>query len=161
MQLDFLIDFFELAKQKNIHTCIDTSGVNFVRSEPYFSKFKRLMDSTDLLLVDIKIIDPTEHKKLTGHSMDHNLDMFHFLAEIQKPIWVRHVLVPGYSDKDEYLIRTKEFINQFKNVERVEVLPYHSLALAKYQQLGIDYALKDIKSPTPERIANAKKILES
>ena len=154
MQLDFLIEFFELAKQKNIHTCIDTSGVNFVRSEPYFSKFKRLMDSTDLLLVDIKIIDPTEHKKLTGHSMDHNLDMFRFLDEIQKPIWVRHVLVPGYSDKDEYLIRTKEFINQFKNVERVEVL-------AKYQQLGMDYALKDIKSPTPERIANAKKILES
>ena len=93
--------------------------------------------------------------------MDHNLDMFRFLDEIQKPIWVRHVLVPGYSDKDEYLIRTKEFINQFKNVERVEVLPYHSLALAKYQQLGIDYALKDIKSPSPERIANAKKILES
>lgn len=161
MQLDFLIEFFELAKQKNIHTCIDTSGVNFVRSEPYFSKFKRLMDSTDLLLVDIKIIDPAEHKKLTGHSMDHNLDMFRFLDEIQKPIWVRHVLVPGYSDKDEYLIRTKEFINQFKNIERVEVLPYHSLALAKYQQLGIDYALKDIKSPSPERIANAKKILES
>ena len=160
MQMDFLIDFFELAKNHNIHTCIDTSGVNFVRSEPYFSKFKRLMNSTDLLLVDLKIIDPEQHKKITGHGIEHNMDMFHYLDEIHKPIWIRHVLVPGYSDNDEYLYRTKEFIGHLGNVEKVEVLPYHSLALAKYQQMGLDYALKDTKSPSPERIANAKRILE-
>ena len=160
MQMDFLIDFFELAKNHNVHTCIDTSGVNFVRDEPYLSKFKRLMNSTDLLLVDLKIIDPEQHKKITGHGMEHNMDMFHYLDEIHKPIWIRHVLVPGYSDNDEFLYRTKEFIGHLGNVEKVEVLPYHSLALAKYQQMGLDYALKDTKSPSPERIANAKRILE-
>ncbi|MDD7498105.1 pyruvate formate-lyase-activating protein [Fibrobacter sp.] len=160
MQMDFLIEFFELAKAAGVHTCIDTSGVNFVRNEPYFGKFERLMKSTDLLLVDLKIIDPAEHKKLTGHPIDHNLDMFRYLDEIGKPIWIRHVLVPGISDNDQYLERTREFIQSLHNVQKVEVLPYHSLALAKYQELGIDYALKDAKSPSPERIAHAKKILE-
>lgn len=158
-QMDFLIEFFEAAKAAGVHTCIDTSGVNFVRNEPYFGKFKRLMDATDLLLVDIKNIDPTEHKKLTGHDNKNILDMFRYLDEIQKPIWIRHVLVPGMSDNDELLIKTREFIDTLHNVEKIEVLPYHALALAKYQELGIDYALKDVKSPSPERIANAKKIL--
>lgn len=160
MQMDFLIEFFEAAKAAGVHTCIDTSGVNFVRNEPFFGKFERLMKSTDLLLVDLKIIDPAEHKKLTGHPIEHNLDMFHYLDEIGKPIWIRHVLVPGISDNDQYLERTREFIQSLHNVQKVEVLPYHSLALAKYQQLGIDYALKDTKSPSPERIAHAKRILE-
>lgn len=158
-QMDFLIEFFEAAKAAGVHTCIDTSGVNFVRNEPYFGKFKRLMAVTDLLLVDIKNIDPAEHKKLTGHDNKNILDMFRYLDEIQKPIWIRHVLVPGMSDNDELLIKTREFIDTLHNVEKIEVLPYHALALAKYQDLGIDYALKDVKSPSPERIANAKKIL--
>lgn len=158
-QMDFLIEFFEAAKAAGVHTCIDTSGVNFVRNEPYFGKFKRLMDATDLLLVDIKNIDPVEHKKLTGHDNKNILDMFRYLDEIQKPIWIRHVLVPGMSDNDELLIKTREFIDTLHNVEKIEVLPYHALALAKYQELGIDYALKDVKSPSPDRIENAKKIL--
>ena len=158
-QMDFLIEFFEAAKAEGVHTCLDTSGVNFVRNEPYFGKFKRLMDATDLLLVDIKNIDPAEHKKLTGHDNKNILDMFRYLDEINKPIWIRHVLVPGGSDNDELLIKTREFIDTLHNVQKVEVLPYHALALAKYQDLGIDYVLKDVKSPSPERIANAKKIL--
>ena len=158
-QIDFLIEFFEAAKAAGVHTCIDTSGVNFVRNEPYFGKFERLMKSTDLLLVDIKNIDPAEHKKLTGHDNANILDMFRYLDEIGKPIWIRHVLVPGGSDNDELLERTRDFIATLHNVEKVEVLPYHALALAKYQQLGIDYALKDVKSPSPDRIANAKRIL--
>ena len=117
------------------------------------------MESTDLLLVDLKVIDPEEHKKLTGHGIEHNLDMFRFLDEIQKPIWIRHVLVPGISDNDDYLKRAKAFIDTLHNVKKVEVLPYHSLAVAKYKQMGIEYALKDTKSPSPERIANAKAIL--
>lgn len=160
-QIDFLIEFFEAAKAAGVHTCIDTSGVNFVRNEPYFAKFERLMKSTDLLLVDIKNIDPAEHKKLTGHDNANILDMFRYLDEIGKPIWIRHVLVPGGSDNDELLERTRDFIATLHNVEKVEVLPYHALALAKYQQLGIDYALKDVKSPSVERVENAKRILES
>ena len=158
-QIDFLIEFFEAAKAAGVNTCIDTSGVNFVRNEPYFGKFNRLMQSTDLLLVDIKNIDPAEHKELTGHDNKNILDMFRYLDEIGKPIWIRHVLVPGMSDNDELLIKTREFIDTLHNVQKVEVLPYHALALAKYQELGIDYVLKDVKSPSPERIENAKKIL--
>jgi pyruvate formate lyase activating enzyme len=85
--------------------------------------------------------------------------MFRYLDEIEKPIWIRHVLVPGISDNDEYLHRAREFIDTLHNVKRVDVLPYHSLAVAKYNQMGIDYALKDTKSPTPERVANARAIL--
>ena len=161
MQMDFLIEFFELAKSASIHTCIDTSGVNFVRTEPYFGKFKQLMESTDLLLVDLKIIDPEEHKKLTGHPIEHNLDMFRYLDEIQKPIWIRHVLVPGISDNDDYLQKSCDFIRTLSNVKKVEVLPYHSLALAKYSEMGLNYALRDTKSPSPERIKNANRILQT
>ncbi len=158
-QIDFLIEFFEAAKAAGVNTCIDTSGVNFVRNEPYFGKFNRLMQSTDLLLVDIKNIDPAEHKELTGHDNKNILDMFRYLDEIGKTIWIRHVLVPGMSDNDELLNRTHNFIQTLSNVQKVEILPYHALALAKYQELGIDYVLKDVKSPSPERIENAKKIL--
>lgn len=158
-QMDFMIEFFEAAKEAGVNTCIDTSGVNFVRNEPYFGKFKRLMKATDLLLVDIKHIDPAVHKSLTGHDNANIIDMFRYLDETGKPIWIRHVLVPGISDDDAALLKTREFIDTLGNVKRVDVLPYHALALAKYQQLGIDYALKDVKSPSPERIANAKKIL--
>ena len=117
------------------------------------------MQATDLLLVDIKHIDPAIHKELTGHDNANIIDMFRYLDEIHKPIWIRHVLVPGISDDDSALAKTREFIDTLSNVQRVEVLPYHALALAKYQQLGIDYPLKDVKSPTAERVANAKKIL--
>ena len=161
MQMDFLIEFFELAKAAGVHTCIDTSGVNFVRTEPYFGKFQHLMDVTDLLLVDLKIMDTELHKKLTGHPIDHNLDMFRYLDEIHKPIWIRHVLVPDISDKDECLQQAREFIDTLSNVKKVEVLPYHSLALAKYQEMGLDYPLKDTKSPTPERVQNANRILKT
>ena len=161
MQMDFLLEFFTLAKAAGVHTCIDTSGVNFVRTEPYFSTFKQLMEVTDLLLVDLKIIDPKLHKKLTGHSIDHNLDLFRYLDEIQKPIWIRHVLVPGISDNDEYLKKTGDFISTLSNVKKVEVLPYHSLALAKYQEMGIEYPLADTKSPSPDRVKNANRILET
>lgn len=159
MQIEFLIEFFEAAKRANINTCIDTSGANFSLVAPYINKFDRLMQCTDLLLIDIKIIDSTEHIKLTGKSNKNIIEMFRYLDKINKPIWVRHVLVPGISDNDEYLYRTRDFINKLNNVKKIEVLPYHAMAIPKYQQMGIDYALKNTKSPTLERIKNAEKIL--
>jgi pyruvate formate lyase activating enzyme len=160
-QLDFMIEFFEAAKAAGVHTCIDTSGVTFSRNGTTFEKIERLMKATDLLLVDIKHIDNVVHKELTGHGNENIIDFFRYLDEIHKPIWIRHVLVPGISDDDNALMRTRDFIRTLGNVERVEVLPYHALALAKYQQLGIDYPLKDVKSPTAERVANANTILET
>ena len=160
-QLDFMVEFFELAKAAGVHTCIDTSGVTFRRTGETFEKIERLMKATDLLLVDIKHIDNVVHKELTGHGNENILEFFRYLDEIHKPIWIRHVLVPGISDDDGALIRTREFIDTLSNVERVDVLPYHALALAKYQQLGIDYSLKDVKSPSAERVANANDLLET
>ena len=160
-QIDFLIELFRLAKEEGVNTCIDTSGAPFNRNPTWFSQFEKLMHYTDLLLMDIKHIDPVEHKKLTGLPNDHIIDLFHYLDEINKPIWIRHVLVPGISDNDAYLLRTRDFIRTLHNVRRVEILPYHSLAISKYENMGIDYALKDTPMPTTERIQNAKDILET
>ena len=120
-QIDFLLEFFRLAKEEGINTCIDTSGQPFTREEPFFSKFNELMKYTDLLLVDIKHIDPVEHKKLTGRPNDNILDMLTYISDIKKPIWIRHVLVPTITDIDEYLYKTKAFIDTLSNVERVDV----------------------------------------
>ncbi|MBE6852848.1 MAG: pyruvate formate lyase-activating protein [Ruminococcus sp.] len=159
LQIDFLIEFFRLAKEKGIHTTIDTSGNPFTREEPFFSKFNELMKYTDLLLLDIKEINPERHLELTKQKNDNILDMARYLSEIEKPVWIRHVLVPENSDFDEDLDELGEFIAGLKNVERVEVLPYHTLGLFKWENLGIKYALEGISPPTDERIKNAEKRL--
>lgn len=160
LQIDFLIELFSLAKEKGVNTCIDTAGGPFTTENPWFEKFKKLMEVTDILLMDIKHIDEAEHIKLTGLSGKNIIQMFRYLDEIKKPIWIRHVLTPGITDNDEYLIKTRDFIRTLSNVKRVEVLPYHGLGAIKYKDLGLDYVLKDTPSPSEERVKNAKEILE-
>ena len=159
LQIDFLIELFEKAKEMGIHTTLDTSGNPFTREEPYFSKFERLMKSTDLILLDIKHIDDEQHKILTGQSNKNILDLARYLSDINKPVWIRHVLVPERNDKDEYLIRLREFIDTLQNVQKVEVLPYHTLGVYKWKELGYEYKLEGIEPPTKERVDNARKIL--
>lgn len=161
LQIDFLIEFFKKAKAKGIHTTLDTSGGPFTRKEPFFSKFNELMKVTDLVMLDIKQIDKEKHKILTGWTNSNILDMANYLSEINKPVWIRHVLVPGGSDNDELLMRLDEFIKTLKNVDRVEVLPYHSLGTFKWEKLNVEYPLKDIEPPTRERIENANNILHT
>ena len=127
LQIDFLLELFKKAKEKGIHTTIDTSGAPFTREEPFFSKFEELMKYTDLLLLDIKHIDDEQHKILTGHTNQNILDLARYLSDINKPVWIRHVLVPERSDNDEYLKKLDAFIQTLSNVEKVEVLPYHTL----------------------------------
>ena len=159
LQIDFLLELFTKAKEKGVHTTLDTCGNPFTREEPFFSKFEKLMEVTDLVMLDIKQIDEAEHKILTGWSNSNILDMARYLSEINKPVWIRHVLVPGGSDNDEQLRKLNEFINTLNNVDRVQVLPYHSLGTFKWEQLGIDYPLKGVEPPTKERIENAQKLL--
>ena len=159
-QIDFLIELFTAFKKLGVNTCIDTSGAPFTMEGEWFGKFQKLMEVTDILLMDIKHINEEEHVKLTGKSGKNIREMFAYLDKINKPIWIRHVLVPGITDNDEYLTQTRDFIRTLHNVERVEILPYHGLGAMKYKDLGIDYVLKDLESPTLERVANAKKILE-
>ena len=161
LQMDFMIELFQKAKEKGINTTIDTSGAPFTREEPFFGKFKELMKYTDLLLMDIKHIDDEQHKLLTGHTNENILDMARYLAEIGKPVWIRHVLVPERSDKDEYLKELYEFIKTLNNVEKVEVLPYHTFGEYKWKELGYDYPLAGIEPPTKERIRNANEILHT
>lgn len=161
VQLDFLLELFKEAKKSGINTVIDTSAAPFTRNEPFFPKFNELLKYTDLLLVDIKHIDNDEHIKLTGAPNTNILDMLGYLSDINKPIWIRHVLVPGISDKTEYLERTRDFIRTLKNVQRVEVLPYHSFAKAKYESMGIPYPLKDTDTPSSDCVKNSEIILET
>lgn len=159
LQIDFLTEFFRLAKKAGVHTTLDTSGSPYTEKEPFYSKWQELMKYTDLVLLDIKQIDETEHVKLTGQTNANILAMAEKLSEMEKPVWIRHVLVPGGSDKDEYLHRLADFIHTLKNVERVEVLPYHTLGIFKWEKLGIPYPLEGVKPPTEEQIRNAREIL--
>lgn len=160
LQIDFLLELFEKAKQRGIGTCLDTSAQLFTRKSPFFEKFERLMELTDTVLLDIKHIDDGEHRKLTRHSNANILDCARYLSEIDKPVWIRHVLIPGITDKDEYLVRLRDFLSTLHNIERIEVLPYHTLGVYKYEKLGIDYPLKDVQPPAAERVANANDILQ-
>lgn len=161
LQMDFLIELFKLAKKEGIHTCIDTSGGCFTRAEPFFSKFEELMQYTDLLLVDIKEMNSERHQLLTGKTNENILDMARYLSDIQKPIWIRHVLVPERSDYDEDLKALDQFIKTLKNVERVEILPYHTLGTFKWKELGLEYPLEGINPPTKERLENANQLLHT
>ncbi|MGO2083764.1 pyruvate formate-lyase-activating protein [Vagococcus sp.] len=159
LQPEFLTDLFKKAKEHGIHTTIDTCGRPFTYEEPFFSQFNELMKYTDLLLFDLKHIDNQGHKELTMNPNDSILEMAHYLSEIDKPVWVRHVLVPERTDYDEYLIRLDDFIKTLKNVDKVEVLPYHTMGIFKWEDMGLDYPLVGIDPPTQERVDNAKKLL--
>lgn len=159
LQMEFLTELFKKAKEAGIHTTLDTSGNPYTVKEPWHAQWLELMKYTDLVLLDIKQIDEQEHRKLTGQTGENILAMARELSDMEKPVWIRHVLVPGGSDKDEYLYRLADFIHTLKNVQRVEVLPYHTLGTFKWEKLGIPYPLEGVKPPTQERIDNARRIL--
>ena len=159
LQIDFLIELFSKAKQRGINTCLDTSAQPFTRNEPYFSKFEKLMKYTDTILLDIKHINDSEHRKLTHHGNSNILDCAKYLSDTGKKVWIRHVLIPGITDKEEYLTQLNDFIKTLKNVERVEILPYHTLGTFKYEKLNIAYPLKGVESPSKESIDRANAIL--
>lgn len=159
LQMNFLLDLCEKAKQENINIAIDTSGQPFTRTEPFFTEFNLLMKYTDLIILDIKHIDNAHHQRLTACKNDNILDMARYLSDIKKPVWIRHVLIPQKTDDDVYLKKLREFIDSLSNVTRVEVLPYHTLGVAKWEELQMEYPLIGIEPPTKERIENAIQIL--
>ena len=159
LQIDFLIELFEEAHRRGINTCLDTAAQPFTRKEPFFTKFQRLMQSTDLVLLDLKHIDTERHHWLTGHGNENILDCARYLSDIGKPVWIRHVLVPGVTDDEQQLTALRKFIDTLKNVEKTEVLPYHTLGIFKWEKLGIPYSLGDTPVPTAEQLAKAKQIL--
>ncbi len=157
MQADFVRELFTLLKAKGINTALDTSGILFNPADKH--KFDALLEVCDLVLLDLKHIDGAEHKKLTGHSNGNVLAFAEYLSDTGKPMWIRHVLVPDITDNDEYLKNLAQFIDGLKTVERIEVLPYHTMGAVKYKNLGMEYALEGVEPPARGRVQNAKRIL--
>ena len=159
LQLEFVTELFRLAKEKGVNTVIDTAGEPFTYDEPFFSAFETLLPLSDLFLLDLKQIDDAKHRALTGTSNESALALARFLSERGKRMWIRHVLVPGWTTGEEDLGRLSEFIAGLKTVDRVEVLPYHAMALHKYEELRLPYRLGGTPAPTAEEIARAEEIL--
>lgn len=160
LQMDFVIELFTLLKAKGVHTCVDTSGIMFdPASSESVERHKKLIALTDLFLLDIKHIDDEKCKTLTGKSNAHTLAFAEFLSDNGKAMWIRQVLVPGLTDSEEDLKKTRAFIDSLKTVEKVEVLPYHTMGVVKYEKLGLEYPLKDVSAPSKESVANARRIL--
>ena len=155
-QLDFVLELFSLLKKKGISTCLDTSGICFREGDERFEKLARL---TDLVLLDIKHIDEDAHRALTGQSNQNPLSFARFLDQKGVKMWIRHVLVPDITDNDGALMRLRAFLDTLSNVEKVEVLPYHTMGVQKYEKLGIPYSLEGVQPPAKERVENAKRIL--
>ena len=159
LQLEFLTELFEKAKAKGVNTCIDTAAGPFTREEPWFGRFKELMAVTDFVLLDLKHIDPAAHRELTGADNANVLECAKVLAEIGKPVWIRHVLVPGVNADEPSLTKLGAFIRTLANVRRVEVLPYHTLGVAKWQALNLPYTLENVAPPSAEQCALADRLL--
>lgn len=154
-QPDYVAELLGLCKQEGIHTAIDTSG--YLLND----KVKKALDNADLILLDIKSIDPVQYKELTGVELAPTLEFAEYLKEIGKPMWVRHVVVPGITDNDELLEKLADYLVQFDNLQKVEVLPYHSLGEYKWQKMGLDYPLKGVEQLSAERLENARNIFKS
>lgn len=162
LQIDFIIDLFKKAKEKNIHTCIDTSGITFNRNNPnILKKFDELIKYTDLFLLDIKHIDELEHKKLTGATNSNILDFAKYLSENKKDVWIRHVVVPYITYDETYLYKLGYFLGTLKNIKALDVLPYHTLGVSKYENLGIEYPLEGVEALKSEDAAKARDIIIS
>ena len=160
MQIDFLLELFGLAKEKGIHTCLDTSGITYKPGNcAYNDKLDKLMTMTDLVMLDIKHIDPEGHRALTQQPNDGILAFARYLAEKKVPVWIRHVVVPGITDDPGQLTRLGAFLATLPNVQALDVLPYHVMGAVKYEQLGMEYPLKGVPAATKEQAAQAKKTI--
>lgn len=161
MQVDFLLDLFTLAKKKNIHTCIDSSGIAYKPNgnPEWLAKLDKLMTLTDLVMLDIKHIDPEKHKELTSQPNDGILAFAKYLSDKQVDMWIRHVVVPGITDDDKYLYQLGYFIGELKNLKALDVLPYHTMGESKYEKLGMEYKLKGVPAMDKEKLLGKKEVI--
>lgn len=160
MQLDFLIELYEACKKKGIHTCLDTSGIAFnSESSVNVEKVTRLLASTDLVMLDIKHIDPAHHKELCKQPNDQILKFAQFVSDQGVDIWIRHVVVPGITDNDEYLDKLGYFIGGLKTLKALDALPYHTMGVVKYEKIGMEYPLKDVPAMEKKDLLEKKQVI--
>lgn len=153
MQADFVAEFFSQCHQKGLHTTLDTSG--------YFvsDRVLSVLENTDLVLLDIKTMDPVLYPRLTGVSQTNNLKFLKILEERHVKTWVRHVVVPGITDDDMWLHKLGEFVKDYNCVEKIEILPYHTLGEHKYEKLNMKYRLSDVPALSTERATQIRQML--
>ena len=156
-QVDFITELFKKAKEKNIHTAIDTSGILFNNENT--EKIDELLKYTDLVMLDIKHIDDSKHKELTKHSNKNILDFALYLSKKNIPMWVRYVVVPTLTDDENDLKQLGLFLSKLNSLKALDVLPYHNMAIPKYVNLGIEYPLKNIQPADKEAILKARNII--
>lgn len=177
LQTEFLTELFAKAKALGIHTCLDTSGILFPggavcpkegaaqrmksAEEEMREKIDALLAVTDLIMLDIKHMEPEAHRKLTGHSNENILEFARYLDAKNKPVWIRHVVVPGITYDSKELTELGHFLATLSNVEKLEVLPYHALGKVKYDNLGMDYVLKDTPQLTKAQAKEAERIIRA
>ena len=159
LQIDFVTELFRRSKMRKIHTALDTSGVLFDKNNT--DKIDRLLKFTDLVLLDIKHINDEEHKKLTGHSNTNILDFAKYLSDKKVSVWIRYVVVPGITDDENSLSDLGRFLAGLNNIKALDILPYHNMAISKYENLGIDYPLKEVQPATKEQAIKARDIIIS
>jgi len=160
LQIDFLIELYEKAKEKGIHTCLDTSGIVFQPDNAVLmEKFDRLMKVTDLIMLDIKHIDPELHKKVASRPNEGILAFAEYTAEKGVDLWIRHVIVPGLTDDDEYLYKLGYFIGGLSNLKALDALPYHTMGKVKYEKLGMEYPLGDTPAMEKDVLVKKKEVI--
>jgi pyruvate formate lyase activating enzyme len=152
LQPKFIKDLFKICKAEGVHTAIDTAGITLSQD------VMDALSNTDLVLLDLKCIDSAIHLTLTGKPLMPTLEFAKYLSEQEIPTWIRYVLVPGITDRDDLIEKHAEFVVSLKNIVKVEILPFHKLGEKKYETLGMEFALKNVRPPTQERIENAKNI---
>ena len=157
LQLDFVTELFRKAKEQNIHTCLDTSGITFNKENTSIKEsFDELVKYTDLVMLDLKHIDPEKHKSLTGSPNKNVLSFAEYLNEKGIPLWVRHVVVKGYTDDKDDLKRLGRYLAHLNNLKALDVLPYHTMGVNKYKELGLSYPLEGLEALTMQEAVKAK-----
>ena len=160
LQMDFVIEVFRLLKKQGVHTCIDTAGQPFrPNDEKWLQKFDELLELTDLVMLDLKQFDDGLHRELTGMGNENILAMARYMSDKGQKMWIRHVLVPGVTDDEEDLKKMRAFIESLNHVELVEILPYHTMGIHKWNKLGLEYPLEGVKMPTDEEVRRAEDLL--
>lgn len=153
LQPQYCLELFKLLKKNNISTALDTSGSIFNDAA------KEVLEFTDLVLLDIKSIDPEKYKELTCGNLQSTLKFLDYLRDIKKKVWIRHVIVPTITDNDEDLNRLAKYLEGYKDIiDKVELLPYHTMGVQKWKNLNVSYPLKNIEPLSKDRLDNAKSI---
>ena len=152
-QPEFLLEALKECKKNGIHTCLDTSGAG--------ENYDESLDYCDLIILDVKELDEEKYKKLTGQNMDWFKNFLKKCQEKHKKMWLRQVIVPGYNDTEESVLKLKDFVSKLHNIEKVELLPYHSMAKEKYKKLGIKYRLENVLDMNKEKCKELEKLLNN